>query len=90
MNGAHPSAKPRIEEDRWLRSAEAAEYLGIEPSTLAKWRYKGEGPRYSCALGRDPRYQLSELAAFMLRAVASSTVEARFKRKEARSFATLE
>lgn len=70
--------------DRWLPSKEAAEYLGVEPSTLAKWRYRNVGPRYSCAMGRDPRYQLSELNAFMTSAIATNTIDARHKRRELR------
>lgn len=29
-----------------LRSAEAAHYLGISASTLAKWRMRGDGPPF--------------------------------------------
>ena len=75
--------------DRWLSSKEAAEYLGVESSTLAKWRYRNVGPRYSCAMGRDPRYQFSELNAFMTSAVATNTVDARRKRRELRLDYTL-
>jgi predicted DNA-binding transcriptional regulator AlpA len=29
-----------------IRAASAAHYLNLSRSTLAKWRMKGEGPRY--------------------------------------------
>jgi len=81
-----PPAPPKTNQalDRWLNSRETADYLGVEPSTLAKWRYQGTGPRYSCVLGRDPRYRLSVLEAHMESGIASNTVEARTLRREAR------
>lgn len=69
-------------EDRWLSQQEAARYLGVEVSTLAKWRSLGQGPAYSCALKRDPRYRLSILDDFMEAAVATNTTEARTRRRE--------
>ena len=33
--------------DRLLSNEKAAEILGISPRTLANWRVKGWGPRYS-------------------------------------------
>jgi hypothetical protein len=71
--------------DPWLSSKGAATYLGVEVGTLAKWRQRGIGPRYSCALGRDPRYLLTDLAAFMESSVATNTIQARTLRKSIRS-----
>ncbi len=71
--------------DRWLNSKEAAGYLAVEATTLAKWRQRGVGPPYSCALGRDPRYRLSALEAFMCASVANNTTEARSVRQAART-----
>jgi hypothetical protein len=70
-----------VSQDRWLSSRESAEYLGVEPSTLAKWRQRGIGPHFSCALGRDPRYRWSELESFMVVGMASNTAEARYLRR---------
>lgn len=41
---------------------------------------KGMGPRYSATLARDPRYRLSELAAFMEAGLVANTVQAKKKR----------
>lgn len=59
-------------EDRWLRTAEAAAYLGRQPSTLRWWRAKGLGPEFS---GRysGVRYRLSALDAFMRAETRTST-----------------
>lgn len=50
--------------DRLLKTAEAADYLGREPSTLRWWRAKGLGPRFS---GRysGVRYRLRDLDAWV-------------------------
>ncbi len=43
-----------------LTRPESAEYLGVQPQTLAKWAMLGEGPRYA-KVGRAVRYRLSDL-----------------------------
>ncbi|WP_332640875.1 helix-turn-helix domain-containing protein [Brevundimonas sp.] len=73
-------------EDRWLPPAEAAKYLGVEVGTLSKWRLRGKGPIYSAGLGRDPRYQLSDLMAYMASKMASNTREAQTIRREHQAF----
>jgi hypothetical protein len=75
------AAVSRLPLDRWLSSRDAAAYLGVEASTMAKWRAHGVGPRYSCALGRDPRYLLSDLDEFMLSRMATNTAEAKHLRR---------
>jgi hypothetical protein len=67
-------------DDRWCTSKEASRYLGITPATLSSWRIKGIGPRYSATLGRDPRYRLFELTAFMEAGLVANTVQAKKKR----------
>ena len=44
----------------YLSATDAAEYLGVSPATLAKWRVSGGGPQY-IKLGRRVRYKRSEL-----------------------------
>lgn len=73
-------------EDRWLPPAEAAIYLGVEVGTLSKWRLRGKGPAYSAGLGRDPRYQLSELLDYMASKMAANTREAKTIRHEHKAF----
>ena len=43
---------------------DAAERLGVQPSTLANWRWTGCGPRYLKVGGRV-RYRLHDLAAWL-------------------------
>lgn len=48
-----------------LRSAEAAHYLGISASTLAKWRMRGEGPPPRRCGPRIVFYFVDELDAWL-------------------------
>lgn len=47
-------------ENRWLRTKEAAAYVGLSKSTLEKLRVTGDGPEYA-ALGRVIVYQIQDL-----------------------------
>lgn len=51
-------------DDRLLKTAEAAAYLGREPATLRWWRSRGLGPKFS---GRysGTRYRLRDLDAWI-------------------------
>ena len=46
---------------RILRTPEAAEYVGLSPSTLEKKRLTGDGPRFIRLGGRSIGYDLSDL-----------------------------
>lgn len=46
-----------------LTSAEVAALLRVSPSTLSRWRDRGEGPAW-IDLGGMPRYALEDVAAF--------------------------
>ncbi|MGY1946194.1 helix-turn-helix transcriptional regulator [Nocardia asiatica] len=50
---------------RWLTRAEAGEYLGVHPRTLANWAAKGQGPRYSKPSGNSCMYRLTDLDAYL-------------------------
>ena len=64
------------ESDRRVTSAEAAEYLGYKPQTLALWRHKGIGPRYYKINGGRVLYRMSDLERWMeARAVEPSAEE---------------
>lgn len=51
---------------------EAAERLGLKPSTLANLRWSGRGPRY-CKCGGRVRYRLVDLAEWLDAQARSST-----------------
>lgn len=72
-------------DDRWLTPKEAAAYLSVQIETLAKWRQRGHGPLYSAAIGKVPRYRVSDLVEFMSTKMAANTREAKAVRRETAS-----
>jgi predicted DNA-binding transcriptional regulator AlpA len=59
--------------NRRLRAPEAAEYVRLSASTLAKMRLRGDGPRYSKAGPRIVIYQEDDLDAWLRDRVRRST-----------------
>jgi hypothetical protein len=57
---------------------EASLFLGVEPQTLTKWRFRGRGPAFYKLGGAKVRYKLADLEAF----VESSRVEPVRKNRE--------
>ena len=51
---------------------DAARRLGVRPSTLANWRWRGEGPSY-VKIGGRVRYRLRDLARYLDGQVRTST-----------------
>lgn len=47
-----------------LRETQAADYLGLAPKTLARWRWAGKGPTFR-KLGAAVRYTVPDLDAFI-------------------------
>lgn len=47
----------------FLKTPEAAAYLGLSRRSLEYWRYRGKGPRYS-RLGRAVVYAVADLDEF--------------------------
>jgi predicted DNA-binding transcriptional regulator AlpA len=58
-----------------LTAGEAAETLGLAPSTLAKLRLSGNGPVY-CKLGRRVVYRREDLEAWLETRIARHTSDA--------------
>lgn len=58
----------------FLNAKQASQLLGLSPSTLAKWRLSGTGPRYS-KLGRRVVYQRGEIESWMAKHTHESTSE---------------
>ena len=60
---------------RFLSTREAADYLGLSPKTLGRWRVTGEGPRY---IKRRTRvfYEVVDLDAWMEEGKRRFTAEA--------------
>ena len=55
---------------RLLTTAEVAELLSVTPSTLCRWRQQGMGPRFAWLSPNIPRYQLSDVTAWIERAAS--------------------
>lgn len=55
-----------------LRTHQAADYLGISESTLAKWRVSGTGPVFG-KLGRTVIYRRSDLDDWVQENIRRST-----------------
>lgn len=56
-----------------LTTQEVSELLGLQPRTLANWRWRGYGPRYLNLGGRRIRYRLRDVEAFLESEVRTST-----------------
>lgn len=56
-----------------LRPSEAAQYLGLSESTLAKRRLRGDSPRYVKLGSRAVGYPLDELKAYIATCLRTST-----------------
>lgn len=58
-----------------LRPADAALYLNLSASTLAKMRLRGDGPPYVKAGPRVVLYRISDLEAWLTERLRHSTSE---------------
>jgi len=59
-----PTPVVPVEQDRWLSSSEAAEYLSLTPDTLKTYRKLQIGPKYTVLRERVYRYRLSDLIRY--------------------------
>ena len=51
-------------DNKLLNNSEAAEFLGMSPDTLPRWRWAGIGPAYM-KVGRSIKYRRADLEAFL-------------------------
>jgi excisionase family DNA binding protein len=64
--------------NKMLTTQEAADLLGLQPSTLAAWREDGSQPELPFSkFGKSVRYRYADLVAFIGARRASSTLAAR-------------
>lgn len=66
---------PNFQNKAILRPPEAALYIGLSESTLAKQRLRGDGPRYVKLGSRAVGYSINELDAYLEACTRSSTSE---------------
>ena len=57
-----------------LDTTQAAALLGINKNTLEIWRVQGRSPKF-LKIGRNVRYRLSDIEAFLENSVKNSTSE---------------
>lgn len=62
-------------EHNQYRSGEAAKFLRVSPSTLARWRVKGTGPQYTKSGSKLIIYLKKDLIEFLEAGFRSSTSE---------------
>ena len=55
-----------------LTEQEVAEVLGVRPKTLARWRWKGNGPLHR-KIGRKVRYARDDLENYIASSARRST-----------------
>ena len=61
-----------LDTDRLLHEAEAAQILSVKVSTLRRWRWSGDGPRF-IKLGAAVCYDPQQLKDYLARQVRIST-----------------
>lgn len=67
------ATKENTQNQRWLRPAEAARYLGLAKSTLAKMRVSGEGPCFNQLTKRAVAYDVRQLDSWLESRARTST-----------------
>lgn len=65
-----------------METAEAAEYLGIKPQTLASWRCTGRHSLPFVRLGRRIKYRKSDLDAYLAAHTVNAPAEAKGENDE--------
>lgn len=58
-----------------LDTRDAADFLGLSPHTLERWRWSGNGPRF-LKMGKAVRYRRADLENYIERAARQNTSEA--------------
>ena len=71
MNSKNVIMFPAPAEVRWLSRTEAAEYLRMNPRTLANWATARTGPPFYRSGGRTVLYRLDELDSWVMERKAS-------------------
>lgn len=58
--------------DRWLRTKQCSELLGVSVAVLARWRWEGTGPRFYKPNGHTVLYSLKDVRAWVEGGAVSS------------------
>ena len=63
----------RIANDRLMTRKELAAYLGIEPNTIARWKWAGTDSPPCIKIGRSVRYWQSEVDRWLWQRATGGT-----------------
>jgi predicted DNA-binding transcriptional regulator AlpA len=74
MKDANKGENPPLAENELLTPKEAAAFLRLSESFLAKARMRGDGPRYR-KLSRSVRYTMADLSLWVKACAKTSTAE---------------
>lgn len=74
MQSAHTWRQNASNDRPFLTTVEAADYLGLQRTTLEAWRCRGGGPAF-VKLGRAVRYRRADLDAWIDSRVRANTSE---------------
>ena len=72
---AESRAKMSLDPDALEAEQSAADFLGVTPRALQKWRITGTGPQYVRISGRCVRYRRRDLIVWAETRLKSSTAE---------------
>jgi predicted DNA-binding transcriptional regulator AlpA len=70
-----PTELLNLDPDALASEQSAAEFLGVTPRALQKWRMTGEGPRFVRISSRCVRYRRRELVEWAQAHLKASTSE---------------
>lgn len=59
-----------LEMPVYLTTAELAKVTKVAPSTLCRWRQRGEGPQVTWLSSTCPRYRWEDVAAWLRKSAA--------------------
>jgi hypothetical protein len=61
-------------EQQYVDEKRAAQFLGLSPHTLSRWRWSGSGPRFY-KFGKAVRYGTNDLTSYAAASARANTSE---------------
>ena len=73
---ANKETAPTLLPSPLLTTPQVADWLGLRPQTLDRWRMNGEGPPFLSINGRAVRYRKADVDAYLDASLCANTLEA--------------